>query len=418
MKRALIASALATMALAANAQAQEVLRSSGGFDVIPKNLTASGKNVLYSTSGDSKSDVKTKTFTVYDDNFLQTKTFNFTGNEFTSKTVHLKALAPITQKTLKSIDYDDVYRDESKTINTMDEFVNWMNAERSDNVDDPDRFSIKDCFTDYKGNFACHEPGDSLWQELLSRTEIDGKPAAIIREEAYYYSKEDKKIHERSAVFTAEFDVASLNWETDDSYFGGNDYTPTYSENLASVEVQDFDNAICNDGWWPDISQTLFNNDDKYEYVVKSYREGAEPSDKNTNFNNGLELGYKMQDGKLVIKKTAQDHYYNAYLYVADEDGNKLFDLPGNYGGSYYGYGFKIYRLNGKTLFEAPDYDSTSGDSSTGLYLYDPSTNGIQELARTQTSSAKQLFNLQGMQVDGSAKGIVIQKGGRKYVNR
>nr|WP_288697478.1 hypothetical protein [uncultured Prevotella sp.] len=224
----------------------------------------------------------------------------------------------------------------------------------------------------------------------------------------------------RTIWFTAEFDVASLNWETDDSYSGGNDYNTTYCEDVESVEVKDFDNALCNDGWWPDISQTLFNNDDKYEYVVKSYREGAEPSNRNMNFNNGLTLGYDMQDGKLVIKKTAQDHYYNLYLYVADEDGNKLFDLPGLYDSDNYDreYSFKIFRLNGKTLFEAPNYGSTSGKSSTGLYLYDPSTNGIQELARTQASPAKQLFNLQGMQVDGNAKGIVIQKGGRKYVNR
>lgn len=228
-------------------------------------------------------------------------------------------------------------------------------------------------------------------------------------------------VHRREDVFTAEFDVASLNWETDDSYSGGNDYKRTYCEDVESIEVQDFDNALCNDGWWPDISQTLFNNDDKYEYVVMSFREGAEPSNRNTNFNNGLELGNDMQDGKLVIKKTAQDHYYSPYLYVADEGGNKLFDLPGTYdsGNSYNNeFGFKIFRLNGKTLFEAPDYDSASGKSSTSLYLYDPSTNGIQELARTQGPSNKQLFNLQGMQVDGNAKGIVIQKGGRKYVNR
>lgn len=415
MKRVLLASALATMALAANAQALEVLRSSKGFNVISKNLTTSGKNILYSSSGDSKDG----TYTIYDDNFLQTKTFSFTGKEFSCKTVGKKALATITKKTLESIDYDDVYRDESKNINTMEEFVNWMNAERSDNVDDPDRFSIKDCFTDYEGNFACHEPGDSLWQEPLSITDIDGKPAVIIREESYYYNKEDKKIHERSAVFTTEFDVASLNWEIDDSYSGDNAYTDTYHEEVECVEVKDFDNLQCNRGGEPYISQTLFNNDDKYEYVVKSYREGTEPSDKNTNFNNGLKLGYKkMQDGKFVIKKTVQDHYYNTYLYVADEDGNKLFDLPGNYGYYFRQDDFKIYRLNGKTLFEAQDYDSTSRETSYSLYLYDSSTNGIQELARTQASSAKQLFNLQGMQVDGNAKGIVIQRGGRKYINR
>lgn len=416
MKRALIASALATMALAASAQAQEVLRSSNGFDVIPKNLTASGKNVLYSSSGDKNSDNKTTTFTVYDENFVQTKTFSFTGNEFSYKTVHLKALAPITRKTFCRVAEDEFLRGgESDSITTKEQLVSWLNNYYGGS------FTIDNCFTDREGNLACHSSLSEEWQDICGPTEVDGNPAATIRETYFYYNKEDKMVHRREDVFTAEFDVASLNRETDDSYSGGNDYNTTYCEDVESVEVKDFDNALCNDGWWPDISQTLFNNDDKYEYVVKSFREGTEPSNRNTNFNNGLELGYDMQDGKLVIKKTAQDHYYNMYLYVADEDGNKLFDLPGLYDSDGYyisEFGLKIFRLNGKTLFEAPDYGSTSGKSSTSLYLYDPSTNGIQELARTQASPAKQLFNLQGMQVDGNAKGIVIQKGGRKHVNR
>lgn len=415
MKRVLLASALATMALAASAQAQEVLRSSNGFDVIPKNLTASGKNVLYSSSGDKYSGNKTTTFTVYDENFVQTKTFSFTGNEFSYKTVHLKALAPITRKTFSRVAEDEPLRvGESDSITTKEQLVSLLNDLYGSG------FTIDNCFTDREGNLACHSSLSEEWQGIRGQTEVDGNPAATISETYFYYNKEDNMVHRREDVFTAEFDVASLNWETDDSYSGGNDYNTTYCEDVESVEVKDFDNALCNDGWWPDISQTLFNNDDKYEYVVKSYREGAEPSNRNTNFNNGLTLGYDMQDGKLVIKKTAQDHYYNLYLYVADEDGNKLFDLPGLYDSDNYDreYGFKIFRLNGKTLFEALYYGSTSGKSSTGLYLYDPSTNGIQELARTQASPAKQLFNLQGMQVDGNAKGIVIQKGGRKYVNR
>lgn len=58
MKRVLLASALATMALAANAQAQEVLRSSNGFKVISKNLTASNKNILFHWQGVFKQDCR------------------------------------------------------------------------------------------------------------------------------------------------------------------------------------------------------------------------------------------------------------------------------------------------------------------------------------------------------------------------
>lgn len=113
---------------------------------------------------------------------------------------------------------------------------------------------------------------------------------------------------ERSAVFTAEFDVASLNWEIDDSYSGDNAYTNTYFEEVEGVEVKDFDNLQGNEGGWPYISQTLFNNDDKYEYVVKSYREGTEPSDQSLWGNTDNHINHNIEKSRLASSKTSLQH--------------------------------------------------------------------------------------------------------------
>lgn len=80
MKRTLLVSAFAVMALAASAQISEVTKVKGdGFDFIPKNLTTTGVITPYSTIGvENNSSNQTSEFTVYDASFNVEKTFNLT----------------------------------------------------------------------------------------------------------------------------------------------------------------------------------------------------------------------------------------------------------------------------------------------------------------------------------------------------
>lgn len=399
MKRVLFASVFAAIALAANAQTQEVLRSHNGFDVVPKALTVSGDDILYSKSQNANGNNVDVTFNIYDDNFLQTKTFNFIGKEFPHNRVQMKALALITKKTVKSVVFDEVYREDTLTVKTMDELVDWLQQNFYFKI------SKDSCFYDYEGNMAFHTRDDEQSVQK-NGTDVDGKPAAIIIESYYYYNKADKMIHNREVVLTAEFDVENLNWEKDDSY---SSYSSSYSEGIANVYYKDYDKSQCDGNMNAEISQNLFNNDDKFEYVVRSYREIPEPSDQNTTF----EFDYHMEDGKLVIYKEGYDHYYQSYFYVADEDGNKLFELPGT--GGYHVY---FYKLNGKMLFESQDLIDDRGNYSYGLYLFDPETTGISEVARSQSAPSDIFYNAAGIQVSKNAKGLVIQKDGRKFINR
>ena len=77
MKRTLLASAFAVMALAASAQISEVTKVKGdGFDFIPKSLTTTGVITPYSTIGvEHNSSNQTPEFTVYNASFNVEKTF-------------------------------------------------------------------------------------------------------------------------------------------------------------------------------------------------------------------------------------------------------------------------------------------------------------------------------------------------------
>lgn len=99
MKRTLLASAFAVMALAASAQISEVTKVKGdGFDFIPKGLTTTGVITPYSTIGVEYhgGSNQISEFTVYDASFNVEKTFKYDPRIFKSNLVPMKALADQT----------------------------------------------------------------------------------------------------------------------------------------------------------------------------------------------------------------------------------------------------------------------------------------------------------------------------------
>ena len=104
MKRTLLASAFAALALVASAQTQEVLKVQGdGFRFLTKGLTTEGKVIPYSTTGSERNyggSVTDSEFTIYDDAFNKVKSFSYPLKQFTYKRTPMTALVDITQKTL------------------------------------------------------------------------------------------------------------------------------------------------------------------------------------------------------------------------------------------------------------------------------------------------------------------------------
>ncbi len=199
MKRTLLVSAFAVMALAASAQISEVTKVKGdGFDFIPKNLTTTGVITPYSTIGvENNSSNQTSEFTVYDASFNVEKTFNYDPRVFKSNLVPMKALADFKTKKVVKEGYEKVYWDKvdgvygdngfETPITTMDEFK----AAVTKLIGDGEQVY----FTDYKGNFAYYNKYD--------RPETFGSNDSIYVSERYsYYNPSDNKLYRvSSSVF-------------------------------------------------------------------------------------------------------------------------------------------------------------------------------------------------------------------------
>lgn len=410
MKRTLLASAFAVMALAASAQVSEVAKMKGeGFGFIPKSLTTTGVITPYSTIGVEYhgNDNQTAEFTVYDASFNVAKTFSYEPKVFKVKRVPMKALADFkTKEVLDKGSEKESFRpvfgvyDYEKgflvPVTTMDEFKAAIARMLSGET--------VDFFTDDSGNFAFRLLSDKLY--------IDGwgDDGVRVRESFYYYNSSDNRLYRvENLLKLVEVDTSNLAWKEDDSRKSDE---IKITESIYQTEVYDYD-VNCNESSDVYLSQNVFNNDDKYEYLVKSYREVSTPTDPTGSYQPGLISINGIENGKIVLTKDVQDMYYEPYLVVKDEDGKDLFTVPT----SGYKNDLTIYRANGKTFIS--NYESQgNGLGQYVIYLLDKTDTGITELARTQMVKSAKTFNMAGMLVGKNAKGLVIQQGGKKYFNK
>lgn len=410
MKRTLLASAFAVMALAASAQVSEVTKVKGdGFGFIPKSLTTTGVITPYSTIGveNHSNENQTAEFTVYDASFNVAKTFSYEPKVFETKRVPMKALADFkTKEILDKGSEKESFRpvfgvyDYEKgflvPVTTMDEFKAAIAKMLSGET--------VDFFTDDSGNFAFRLLSDELY--------IDGwgDDGVRVRESFYYYNSSDNRLYRvENLLKLVEVDTSNLAWTQDGSH---DTYGITLTERIYPTEVYDYD-VNCNEDSYGYLSQNVFNNDDKYEYLVQSYREVSTPTDPTGSYQPGLINISGIENGKIVLTTEVQDKYYEPYLVVKDEDGKDLFTVPT----SGYKNDLTIYRANGKTYIS--NYESRgSGLGQYVIYLLDKTDTGITELARTQVVKSAKTFNMAGMLVGKNAKGLVIQQGGKKYFNK
>lgn len=403
MKRTLLASAFAVIALAASAQISEVTKVKGdGFDFIPKSLTTTGVITPYSTIGvENNSSNQTPEFTVYDASFNVEKTFQYDPRVFKSNLVPMKALADFKTKKVVKEGYEEAYwghnvdgvygYDGFETpITTMDEFK----AAVTKLIGDVGQVF----FTDYKGNFAYHAANG--WQDASGRYD-----SICVSERYSYYNPSDNKLYNVNGLTKlVQVDKSNLAWKVDDNLEGRE---VTWQESIKQTEVYDYD-ANCNEDTYGYLTQNVFNNDDKYEFLVESYRQVSAPE---TSVYGPMING--IENGKLVFCKYVQDKDYESYLAVKNEDGKELFTIPNGNNGK----DLSIYRMNGKTYIENSE-SLGNGETQYVIYLLDNTGTGITELARTNVVKSAKTFNMAGMKVGKNAKGIVIQQGGKKYFNK
>lgn len=410
MKKQLFMVAMAAMTLGASAQITEVKRDRVGFNFLPKNLTTTGEVVPYSSNDPYGSSVRPESFgaVIYDEAFNEVKKIGYVCKDFEYTTTPMKASVKILERIVVSKGYGGTYPDtEELDFESMDAFKKYMSENYPDVVDDA-------FFIDADGNYAY-----ALGGSYSGIQEIDGEYLPVIYQDVKYYDKTSKKIYGKSRCeFAVKLDLDNATWEVDaDEELKKN----FYREYICPLNVKDYDLGGIDD-CRPAITQNVFNNDDKYEFLVYTYKETSAPADYNTKFaqysgdTEGKLSVAGFSDGRLIITKGVKDRFYKgAGANVLNEDGDVLAHFES--GDAYYIY---LYRLNGKQYINSPVviHEGSEYYHVNVLYLINPSGTGVQEVARTKPVKVEKYYNAAGVQVDKNAKGIVITDDGKKYINQ
>lgn len=388
MKKTLLVSAFSAIAMVSGAQT-EVASAVGDFDFITKNFTVGQKTIPYSLVKDEQNGKYEITF--YNTVFNKERTIQVPLKEvkyYPTKTY--TASLPVNKLTMKESSDNGGLFTPDKPLETLDDFAKYI---KENIYYGPDFVP----FADAQGNWYFVDDNDYYSNEFDGRSKI-----------FKYFGYYDKKSNQVYVRFVArvDFEVDDSNIEWNEGSAQGEVFTPI----LKKISLKDYD-ANCAESFDSYVTQNLFNQDEKFEFVTQSYREVA--SDRNSGVQNS-ESPYQINglsgNSPIAISISRENKAYESYISVIGEDGEEIVNLPDG------SYDLHFIKLDGKlymTVNTAKD-----GQEQTIIYSVDNVNTSITELARTTPVKARKLFNSLGMQVSKNAKGLVIQQGGIKYFNK
>lgn len=388
MKKTLLVSAFSAIAMVSGAQT-EVASAVGDFDFITKNFTVGQKTIPYSLVKDEQNGKYEITF--YNTVFNKERTIQVPLKEvkyYPTKTY--TASLPVNKLTMKESSDNGGLFTPDKPLETLDDFAKYI---KENIYYGPDFVP----FADAQGNWYFVDDNDYYSNEFDGRSKI-----------FKYFGYYDKKSNQVYVRFVArvDFEVDDSNIEWNEGSAQGEVFTPI----LKKISLKDYD-VNCAESFDSYVTQNLFNQDEKFEFVTQSYREVA--SDGNSGIQNS-ESPYQINglsgNSPVAISISRENKAYESYISVIGEDGEEIVNLPDG------SYDLHFIKLDGKlymTVNTAKD-----GQEQTIIYSVDNVNTSITELARTTPVKARKLFNSLGMQVGKNAKGLVIQQGGIKYVNK
>lgn len=332
MKKLLLSAITLVAFSSANAQLSESGKGKGYIRVAPKEFCYDGKVKLI--MDESEYGEPTSIFKIYDSNFEVEKTVTLNLGESKYKEIEQRRHygAPVLHgyEDYKNYEYAETW-EEAKGLFNMNEYT--------------------------------EKEGYQLWpntENSYYKFETFGKTYPY---SYYYWNPEDKYFYYRSNIYT---DTYTGDWYNYDEDEGTRTIEPIY------FEFNDYDNNRCVEKGFS-ISQTLFNNDEKYETLVPKYSQREV-------------IAYERDaDGDGVIDhRTISVGRYPTGLSVVSEDGTELYSIETDFGMAGYSDYYELLKINGKLYIGAEDesYDN---------YIF-------FEINR-ETSSIKQVAKLKGMRV-------------------
>lgn len=334
MKKLLLTAITLVAFSSANAQLSESGKGKGNIRVAPKEFCYEGKVKLI--MDESEYSETASIFKIYDSNFEVEKTVNLNLESDTYKTYYQRKKEEVIMINSK----DDVWGTG---------YYSWEDA--------------KGVTNSYLYDFTKEKDGYQMWSENKNDYYMYDVFGEKYPKLYFYWNPENNTSYIRHFEYKTTY---TGDWYNYDEREGYRSTEPLY------FEFNDYDNNRCVEKGFS-ISQTLFNNDEKYEALVPKYSQIEELSDE------------RDADGDGVIDhRTMSVGRHPTGLSVVSEDGTELYSIEPDIFLNEYGIEYELIKINGKLYIAVQDetYDN---------YVF-------FEINR-ETSSIKQVAKLKGMRV-------------------
>lgn len=360
MKKTIIAALLCT-ALTGQISAQTEVLANSSIEVIPASLTTSGKaKVLSLDSEDGTCSIK-----IYDENLNEVLSKSFNLGSYTRKSWAETAKVIPTGAKLS-------YPKPDVSLHPADEAIDLTSVKTAAGLAEAlNRYAGISTesggyyigFTDIEGYICCHYNYDHCYLE-----EWFGKqyPTKYIRlREGHIY---DVKNVSYEALYNADTAIWEQTTEPSED---------SYNISLSHFDYKDFDEKEYVEYIY--ASQTLFNDNDTWEFVVPVFTQ-------KTTYTEPWQYGYDA-DGIKLRRNASIDSELSGYK-VVDENGT---DIPG--------LSFKslseAWRMNGKTYITGTYNEDTQ--YFTVLYTLDNAGNAVEAI---KTAGARKMARVIGNAID------------------
>ncbi len=289
------------LAIAGSTSADLVKKVEGGNDIrvslCPGMLTTSGKAIVYTLNR------STGEVTLYTPDFEVDRTFTMPVQEYTERSFTEQATVTPTGMNVVPTTYYGSRNYSSSYLfpaGSQEGMISELEARYG--------YSLT-AFTDPMGNPACYRNDGPFKCENLLGKQYPTEWFALMNEYVYGISTND-------AFYTPTYDESTAVWEVTQ------EETKTYSPKIRGIDSMSADGIelvdIDDDSY---LTQTLFNDDEKWECVMEDRSGPAKTIYSNTNISVN-------EDGTVTITRDGREGPQGEAYAVDDKDAFCIFKLP------------------------------------------------------------------------------------------
>lgn len=377
MKTLFITAALSAFSFI-SVNGQEVARFSD-FGIVPSTLTSNGK----ATAVGFNEKEGTHTANILDDNLKTVRQFNLkTESRMSRDYMEIATVKPSGAEINTCDMQEDIGDGETHTATDLNSMIQTLS-----NIHDGYNFYG---FTDLKGRLSC-------WSPELSPFYNDrwfGTMYPVV-----YFAIVDGVINRMYVNYQPTFsqsDIDNAQWE----YADGDETPSSYTVTAEGIELYDYDTNIYFDTDMY-ITQTLFNDDDKWEYVLPLYGQLKKTV--------GDYWTWSENENGMILRRNATESQAQTGWAIYNEDGNKIASLES---AGYFDY---VYKFAGNI------YILTYEDGNDVVYKYDPKLTSIEEVSRSKSKAYVVKVNGHSFRVDTDGQNVdeavLVDMAGRKVAS-